>query len=310
MMERLFGAIEAGGTKFICAVGTGPDDLDTRRFSTTTPEETIAKSVDFFKRQTSAKELSAIGIASFGPVDPDKSSSTYGYITSTPKPGWANTNFVGMMKDALDTPIRFDSDTNGAALGEHRWGAGKGLSDFIYLTIGTGFGGGAIANGELVHGMMHPEMGHIHIPKRADDNYEGSCPFHGNRCIEGLASGPAIEGRWGRRGASIESGHEAWELEAHYISLALVNYICTFSPQRLVLGGGVMAQQQLFPMIREKVTAILNGYIRSPRILEKIDEYIVPPAFGNRAGIVGAVALAMDAASGNDASAIQQAFPL
>lgn len=295
-MKKLFGAIEAGGTKFVCAVGTGPDDLVIQRFPTTTPEETIAKSVDFFTLQTDVQDLSAIGIASFGPVDPDASSATYGYITSTPKPGWANTNFVGMMKDALNVPIHFDSDTNGAALGEHRWGAGKGISDFIYLTIGTGFGGGAMANGELVHGMMHPEMGHIHIPKRADDNYEGFCPFHGNRCIEGLAAGPAIEGRWGKRGESLERDHEAWELEAHYISLALVNYICTLSPKRLILGGGVMEQQQLFPMIRNKVAKMLNGYIRSPSILEKMDEYIVPPAFGNRAGIVGAMALALDGA--------------
>ncbi len=292
-MGDYYGAIEAGGTKFVCAVGNGPDDVRIERFATTTPEETFSRVIAFFRKHNAKNELNAIGIGSFGPVDLDKDSDTYGYITSTPKRNWPYTDFYGTIKKEFDIPIGFDTDTNAAALGEHRWGAGKGLSDFLYVTIGTGIGGGGVYNGKLMHGLVHPEMGHIFIPRDPNDTYKGKCPFHGNRCFEGLATGPAILERWGKPGEDLESSHEAWELEARYIALALVNYICTLSPQRIIIGGGVMEQIHLFPSIRKKVGTMINGYIQSPAILNNIDNFIVPPDLGKRAGVLGALALAM-----------------
>jgi fructokinase len=289
----LYGAIEAGGTKFVCAVGTNPDDLRNEiRFPTTTPEETIGQAVDYFEEQAADEPLDAIGIASFGPVDPNPDSPTFGYITTTPKPDWADTDFAGVVSRALEVPVGFDTDVNGAALGEYRWGAAQGLNTFIYLTIGTGVGGGGLVNGELMHGLIHPEMGHIYLPPHSDDPHpEGFCPFHGN-CLEGMINGPALEKRWGQPGETLPVDHPAWDLEAHYLAYGLVNFICTLSPQRIVLGGGVMEQRHLFPMIRQKVRELLNGYVQSPAILEQIDDYIVPPGLGNKAGILGAIALA------------------
>jgi fructokinase len=288
----LFGGIEAGGTKFVCAIGTGPDDLRNEvRFPTTTPAETIGQAIAYFEEQAKQESLAAIGISSFGPVDPNPNSPTFGYITTTPKPGWAHTDFAGAIGRALGVPVGFDTDVNGAALGEHRWGAAQGLDTFIYLTIGTGLGGGGLVNGKLMHGLIHPEMGHIRPPRHPDDNYPGACPFHGD-CFEGMAAGPALEGRWGQRGETLPPDHPAWGIEAHYLAMGLVNFICTLSPQRIIMGGGVMEQEQLFPLIRQKVQALLNGYVQSPSILEQIDEYIVPPGLGKRAGVLGAIALA------------------
>ncbi len=290
----MFGGIEAGGTKFVCAVGSNPHNLHaTISFPTTTPQETIGQAIAFFKEHQKKTPLAAIGIASFGPVDPNPQSPTYGYITSTPKPGWANTNFMGRIKDALpDTPFGFDTDVNAAALGEYTWGAAQGLDVFIYLTIGTGIGGGYLVKGKPVHGAMHPEMGHIYLPRDpARDPFSGICPYHGD-CMEGLASGPAIEKRWGQKGNILPPEHPAWALEADYLALALVNYISIIMPQRIILGGGVMQQSHLFPMIRQKVQDLLNGYLQIPEIVEDIDEYIVPPALGNKAGVLGAIALA------------------
>lgn len=287
---NLYGGIEAGGTKFVCGVGTGPGDIRAEtRFPTTTPEETIGRAIDLFKNQG---RLSAIGIGSFGPVDPNPASAAYGCITTTPKPGWAQTDFVGALKKEFDIPIGFDTDVNGAALGEHRWGAAQGLDTFIYLTIGTGIGGGAMVEGNLLHGVMHPEMGHIRLPHDWEqDPYEGCCPFHGD-CLEGLAAGPALEARWGARAETLPADHPAWELEATYLAFALVNFILTITPQRIILGGGVMEQPQLFPLVRAKTQALLNGYFQVPEILDQIDSYIVPPALGNQAGLLGAIALA------------------
>ena len=292
----VFGGIEAGGTKFVCAVGSGPDDLGEEiRFPTTTPEETIGRAVEYFTEQQQRAPLAGIGISAFGPVDPDPASPTWGYVTTTPKPGWAQTNFAGAVQEALGVPVGFDTDVNGAALGEHRWGAAQGLDTFIYLTIGTGIGGGGLVGGRLMHGLIHPEMGHIRIPRDPQaDPFEGACPFHGD-CLEGLASGPAIEARWGQPGHTLGDDHPAWELEARYLALSLQSFICTLSPQRIVMGGGVMDQAHMFPMIRQKVAEFLNGYVQAPEILERIDEYIVPPALGNKAGVLGAIALAQDA---------------
>ncbi len=289
----IYGGIEAGGTKFICAVGSNPADLHAiERIPTTTPAETIARTIAYFRRVSATEPLAAIGIASFGPVDPDPASPTFGYITSTPKPGWANVNLAGEISAGLKLPVAFDTDVNGAALAECRWGAAQGLDTFIYLTIGTGFGGGGLANGTPMHGLLHPEMGHIRIPHNwEEDPFPGTCPFHGD-CLEGLAAGPAIEQRWGQRGETLPADHPAWDLEAHYLSLGLMNHILMLSPQRIILGGGVMAQSQLFPAVRQKVVEQLNGYISVPEILTDIDHYIVPPALGNRAGVLGAIALA------------------
>ncbi len=295
MTDKLYGAIEAGGTKFVCAVGRGPEDLqDLVSFPTTSPPETIAKTVDYFQGALAKHgELAAIGIASFGPVDPNPLSETFGYITATPKPGWSNFNFAGALQKQMLIPVGFDTDVNGAALSEWRWGAGQGLETFIYLTIGTGIGGGGLLNGKLMHGLIHPEMGHMLLPHDwVADPFPGFCPFHGD-CLEGMAAGPALEKRWGLRAENFTPDHPAWDLEAHYLALGLSNLICSLSPQKIILGGGVMQQAHLFPLIRKKVQELLNGYVRSPWLLERIDEYIVPPALGSRAGVLGAIALAM-----------------
>ncbi len=290
---NLIGGIEGGGTKFVCAVGTGPHDIrDEIRYPTTTPEESIGRAIEFFKRHDA---LSAVGIACFGPLDPNPKSETFGYVTTTPKPGWTNTEFAGCVERALGVPVGFDTDVNAAALAEYRWGAAQGLDSCLYLTVGTGIGGGAVVEGKLIHGLMHPEMGHVRIPHDlVKDPYPGYCSYHGD-CLEGLACGPSIEARWGQRAETLPPNHEAWELEAHYLALGLIAYIVTLSPQRIILGGGVMSQQHLFPMIRSKVQELMNGYIQSPMMQEKIDEYIVPPVLGNRAGVLGGIALGLEA---------------
>lgn len=298
MSEQYVGGIEAGGTKFVCAVGTGPEDVRAEaRFPTTTPDETIGRAVAFFRDQEQRfGRPAAIGIASFGPLDPNPTSPTFGYITTTPKPHWANVNLAGAIHAALGVPIGFDTDVNIAGLGEWRWGAARGLSNFIYLTIGTGIGGGVLIDGKPVHGLLHPELGHIPLPHdRTADPYPGRCPYHGD-CLEGMAAGPAIGERWGRPAVELPAEHPAWELEAHYLALALQGFICTLSPERIILGGGVMEQPQLFPLVRHKVREYLNGYVQSPAILRDNAQYIVPPGLGNRAGVLGAFAQAQQIA--------------
>ena len=290
----LYGGIEGGGTKFVCAVGTGPDDIRAEtRFPTTSPEETMGRAVDFFKAQEKKLgHLSAIGFACFGPLDPHPASPTYGHILPTPKPGWTNADVLGLLRSAFDLPFSFDTDVNGAAMAERRWGAAQGCDPVIYMTIGTGIGGGALVNGKLLHGLTHPEMGHILLPHdTAKDPFPGVCPFHGD-CFEGLACGPALEKRWGARAETFPPDHPAWDLEAHYIALALASLIYTLSPQRIVLGGGVPQQPHLMPLIRQKVQALINGYVQSPQVLTGIDGYIVPPGLGGRAGVLGAIAMA------------------
>jgi fructokinase len=293
-MSKTFAGIEAGGTKFVCIVGSGPKDIRKKvSFPTTQPEETLSQTIDFLR--SLPYDLAAVGIASFGPIDVRRDSPTYGYITTTPKPGWANFDFCGALRAAFDLPIGFDTDVNGAALGEQRWGAAHRLDTFVYLTIGTGIGGGGLVNGRLMHGMLHPEMGHMFVPhNRQADPFTGICPYHSD-CFEGLASGPAIERRWRQRAEYLPSDHPAWDLEAHYLALGLVNLITTLSPQRIILGGGVMQHPHIFSLLRPKVQALLNYYVQSPEILDHIDEYIVPPALGSLAGSLGAIALAENA---------------
>ena len=290
----LWGGIEAGGTKFVCAVGTGPDDIRHEiRYPTSSPDETLATAIEFFKRRG---PVDAVGIASFGPIDLNPASSAYGHITTTPKEGWANVDFVGAVQSALDVPVGFDTDVNAAALGEWKWGAAQGLDTFLYLTVGTGIGGGGLANGKPMRGLLHPEMGHIAMPRDPSvDPFEGVCPYHGD-CLEGLASGPAIQARWGKPVEQLPEGHPAWELEAYYLGAALASFICVLSPQRIVLGGGVMKHAPLIGAVREETRARLNGYIQSPAILEQMERYIAAPALGDRSGVLGAIALAQGAA--------------
>jgi fructokinase len=297
MSSLLYGGIEGGGTKFVCAVGSGPEDIRAEeRFPTITPAETVGRAIDFFRAQEKVHgKLAAVGIATFGPVDLHRHSPTWGYITSTPKPGWALANFAQAVRDALGVPVGFDTDVNGAALGEGKWGAARGLDTYLYWTIGTGIGGGGVVGGRLIHGVLHPEFGHMRLPHDFNaDPFPGSCPFHGD-CLEGLANGPAMEKRWGARAETLPPDHPAWALEAEYLALAQVNLICVLSPQRIIMGGGVMSQAQLLPLIRRRVQELLNGYLRFPEVLNDIDNYIVPPALGARAGVLGAIALAMQA---------------
>jgi fructokinase len=293
---KLFGGIEAGGTKFICLVGNGPDQLvEEKRFPTTTPDETIARVSEFFTPYANRGELAAIGIASFGPVDLNPISKTYGYITTTPKPSWEQVDLCGRIKQTLNVPVAFDTDVNAAAFGEQYWTPeNKSLDPFLYMTVGTGIGIGVVANGLPLHGLIHPEAGHFAIPHNFQkDPFPGICPYHGD-CLEGLAAGPAIEKRWGQRAENLPDKHPAWELEAEYIALALANLIYAYSPMRIVLGGGVPAHPGLHDAVRRKVKQLINNYIHSPMLLEKINSYIIPPTLGNRSGVLGAIAMAID----------------
>jgi fructokinase len=290
----VFGAIEAGGTKFVCAVGTGPDDLELSSFSTASPQATMEAVVGFFRRR---QGLRAIGIGSFGPIDLHPASPAFGHITSTPKLAWRNFDLAGTVQRALNLPVGFDTDVNMAALGEARWGAAQGVSDFLYVTVGTGIGGGALVDGKVLHGFLHPEMGHIRVPHDwAKDSYPGACPYHGD-CLEGLASGPAIQARWGVSGIDLPPEHAAWDLEAHYLALGLANWVCTLSPRRIVMGGGVMQHSHLFPEIRRHLQQLLNGYIQSSVLLDAIEQYVVPPGLGNRSAVLGALVLAEQTAA-------------
>ena len=284
-----FGGIEAGGSKWECAVGTGPADLRaTETVPTTTPGETIGRVVAFFEREG---PVGAIGIGSFGPVDSKPSSPTWGHITTTPKPGWAGTDVAQEIGRQLSVPVAFDTDVNAAALGEHRWGAARGLDTFCYITVGTGIGGGGMVGGKLLHGLVHPEFGHMRIPHDRDaDPFPGVCPYHGD-CWEGLASGRAVEARWGRPAAELADA-EVWELQARYLALGLVCVICVLSPERIVMGGGVMTRPGLLPRVRYAVTELMNGYLDQTSMSDGIADFITLPALGSKAGMLGAIALA------------------
>ena len=287
----LLGALEAGGTKMVCAIGNEKGEIwDQVSIPTEIPAITMPKLIAYFRE----KEIEALGIGSFGPIDPDRQSSTYGYITSTPKLSWANYNIVGEFKQSLHCPVEFDTDVNSSVLGEVTFGSARGKDSVLYLTVGTGIGAGIYVEGNLLHGMLHPEAGHILLRKREDDNYQGKCPYH-DSCFEGLASGPSIEERWGQRGEFLSDREEVWDLEAYYIGQALTDYILTISPQMIILGGGVMKQTSLYPKIRGYVTAFLNGYIKTDE-LKDMERYIVPASLGGNQGIMGCLALARQAA--------------
>lgn len=284
----LLGALEGGGTKMVCAIGDETGAVHEQiSIPTETPDITIPRLLEYFRRFP----IEALGIASFGPVDLNPASPTYGFITTTPKLSWANFDFMGVFKRELKIPIGFDTDVNGSALGEQTFGCMKGVDCGIYLTVGTGVGMGVIANGRLLHGMLHSEAGHVLLAKHPEDTFPGKCPFHPN-CLESLAAGPAIEARWGRKAIELKDDERVWELEAYYLAQAIVNYILILSPQKIVLGGGVMHQTQLFPLIRAKVKELLNGYLHTKEI-EDIDHYIVPASLNDNQGIMGCLQLAV-----------------
>lgn len=285
-----YGGIETGGSKWECAIGTGPDDLRaSETIATTTPDETIRRAVAFFEHDG---PVEAIGIGSFGPIDQKVTSATWGHITTTPKPGWAHTDVGQEVRRRLSVPVAFDTDVNAAALGEHRWGACQGLDTFCYITVGTGIGGGGMAGGKLLHGLLHPEFGHMRIPHDRDaDPFDGVCPYHGD-CWEGLASGRAIEARWGRSAASLDGNQAVWALEARYLALGLVSVMCVLSPERIVLGGGVAYHDGLLDLVRRDVLTFMNGYLEASAVVDDIAHYITLPGLGRRAGVLGAIALA------------------
>jgi fructokinase len=286
----VYGGIETGGSKWECAVGTGPDDIRAAEtIPTTAPDETIGRAVAFFARN---ERVDALGIGSFGPIDVRPGSPTWGFVTSTPKPGWAHTDVAGELGRQLSLPVAFDTDVNAAALGEHRWGAARGLETFCYVTVGTGIGGGAMVGGRLVHGLVHPEFGHLRVPHdRAVDPFPGACPYHGD-CWEGLAAGPAIEARWGVPATELDDEH-AWALVARYLALGLVAVISILSPERTLVGGGIVATRpRLLARVREDVVALVNGYLETDALRGGIETYIAAPALGPRAGVLGAIAVA------------------
>lgn len=327
----IYGALEAGGTKMVCAVGDENGKiLEQISIPTTTPAETMPQIIAYFR----GKGIAALGVGCFGPIDLNRDSKTYGYITSTPKLAWRDYNIAGTLKAALGIPVGFDTDVNGSLLGEVTWGCAKGLHDAMYLTVGTGIGAGIMSNGKLLHGMLHPEFGHmlmgLHpwdlngLPKlalpedaathdfvrpassrgaknlpqmhsRIQAAFGGICPYHG-ACMEGLASGPAIEARWGRKAAKLKDCAQVWELESYYLGQALANGIMALSPQKIILGGGVMHQEQLLPLIRRQVTEQLNGYLNTKELAD-MDHYIVPASLHDNQGIMGALKLGMDEAA-------------
>ena len=280
----LVGAIEAGGTKFVCAIGNESNEIIERvSFPTTTPEETLAHVFEFFDQY----ELASIGIGSFGPIDINEKSETYGYVLSTPKLAWKDFAFLGAMKERYDIPMGWTTDVNAAALGESEKGAAAGLDNVMYITIGTGVGAGAIVNGQLLEGIGHPEMGHLLVKPHQDDHYDGFCPYHGN-CLEGMAAGPSINGRLDMAGKDVDPDHQVWDFMANYIGQALVAYTVILRPERIILGGGVMHAPKMLDKVKEAFDALLGNYVDVP----ELDSYLVKPGLGDNAGITGAILLA------------------
>jgi fructokinase len=290
-MSELYGGVETGGTWCVCAVGRGPDEIVREdQFPTTHPRETLARIVEFFR---AGPALTAIGVGSFGPVDLDPESPTWGHVTTTPKPGWQHVSVAPVIRDELGVPVAFDNDVNAAALGEYRWGAGEGAASVCYLTVGTGIGAGLLLDGRPRHGLVHPEVGHIRIPRDPGDAFEGTCPVHGD-CWEGLACGPAMAKRWDVQPKELPDDHPAWGLEAGYLALGILSIVLVASPERMIVGGGVMEQPALPGMVRRRLRELLAGYLETPALGDSIDSYLVAPALGDRAGVLGAIALAQE----------------
>lgn len=301
----MFAGVEAGGTKFVVAVGNGPDDLtEVVSFPTTAPGATLEHTVAAIRALTGGAAPEAIGVAAFGPVDLHETSPTYGHIAATPKPGWSGADLVGPLATAFGVPIALDTDVTGAALGETTWGASQGLSSSVYVTVGTGIGGGAVVGGRPLRGLVHPEMGHLLVRRHPDDDFAGVCPFHGD-CLEGLAAGPAIEQRWGRAGRDLGDLREpAVAIEAFYLGQLAAAVTLVLSPERIVLGGGVMKIPGLLEEVRDRCQGLLAGYVHADALEEGIDDYLVPPGLGDRAGVLGAIALARGVAGAGSSASI------
>ena len=288
----MYGALEAGGTKMVLSqMSDNGAMLHRETIPTETPDITMPKMIDFFREHP----VDALGIGCFGPLDLNEKSPTYGSITATPKLAWRDYPITQAFRDALDIPVAIDTDVNAAALAESQLGAGRGLSSCLYVTVGTGIGGGLIVGGQPVHGLVHPELGHILVTPHPDDPApDGFCPYH-KHCLEGMAAGPAIQKRWGKPGSELPANHPAWELEAEYLAQMCHNAIMTFSPERIILGGGVMQQSFLFSLIRQKTLRLLGGYIVSPAVDDNLIDYIVRPGLGVHSGVMGAWLLARNA---------------
>lgn len=293
----LLAGLEAGGTNFNCVVARAPHTiLASARISTGKPQRTLAEALAFFRDASTAP--GAMGIASFGPVDNNPASPDYGRILNTPKFDWAQVDLLGWFREQLGIPVRLDTDVNGAALAEQRLGAARGIDNFIYVTVGTGIGAGIVMGGQLINGFTHTEIGHMRMSRDGErDPFPGCCPFHGD-CLEGLACGPALEQRWQRPGAELPPSHTAWELQADYLAQMCANLTYCYTPERIILGGGVMQNAFLFPLIRERLQQLLNGYGPTPALADP-ESYIVPPALGGESGQLGALLLAQQQLHGD-----------
>jgi fructokinase len=294
MIMNRYGAIEAGGTKFLCAIGNARGEILNRtRIDTVGPDSTIARVLDYFRNaEASVGRITAFGLSTFGPIELRHDSPQYGCITTTPKLEWRNTNILGMLGRELQRPIGLDTDVNGAALAELRWGGGQTLESLAYVTVGTGIGGGVIHRGMPVHGLMHPEMGHISVRRHfADVDFRGVCKYHGD-CLEGLACGPAIIARTGCTLQEVREGHLIWDMEADYLGQLCAHLVFMHSPQRIFLGGGVMRYPRLFPAIHDRLLHALNGYLSGAAVCSR--DYVSPSSLGDAVGIKGALALALN----------------
>jgi fructokinase len=293
-VRPLRGAIEAGGTKFVCALGYGPGEMLERvEIPTRDPAGTLPQVIRFFAaRRDAGHEIASLGIASFGPLETDPAAARYGEILATPKPGWAGTNLRSALAESLRVPVVIDTDVNAAVLAEHRWGAGQGMIDLLYITVGTGIGVGALLGGSIYKGVQHPEMGHMRLPLNPGepDGFAGCCPFHG-ACAEGLASGAALVQRWGCKLTELPADHPGWEMEADYLATFCSNLTFAFQPQRIILGGGV-ANPGLLERIRHRLLERLGGYHSELKSADRLEAYVVAPGLGKNAGILGAIAIA------------------
>lgn len=284
----MYGSIEAGGTKFVCAIGNNKlEILERVSFPTTSPDETMEQVETFFNQYRN--QLESIGVGSFGPIDIQCDSETYGHITSTPKLAWQNFDFVGTLKRYFNVPIAWTTDVNAACYGEYVLGNGKGLTSVVYYTVGTGIGGGALQNGVFVEGFSHPEMGHMLVRRHPEDTFLGNCPFH-HDCLEGMAAGPALEQRTGTKGENLLAEDPVWEIEADYIAQCAYNTTLMFAPDIIIFGGGVMKQDHMKSKVQEKFAKLMNHYVATPAV----KEYIVTPKLGDNAGTIGCLALAQD----------------
>lgn len=283
---KLYGAIEAGGTKFVLAIGDEDYSIiDKRVIPTTSPVETLNKVIEYFKEY----KIQSIGLGSFGPIDLNENSETYGWLTTTPKIEWQMFDVVGYLKNELQVPIIATTDVNASCYGEYKFGIAKGTKSCLYYTIGTGIGAGAINNGSFISGLSHPEMGHMKLNRNSEDRFPGCCPFHGD-CLEGMASGPALEKRTGKKGKDISSEDREWDYFVEYIAQAIHNASVMLDPEVIILGGGVMKRDYLLNRVRKLVLSYNSDYKKLP----KIEDYICLASLNDEQGILGCLALAKE----------------